>query len=73
MKLADILRSMIVARHLAIADGIVCTDTKARGGSRRANAWLALISRLFTLGIPGGHCTANLTTGIRRMVSSAVA
>jgi integrase len=66
MKLADVSQSMIVARHGAITGGVTIKDSEARGGTRRANAWLTLMSRLFTLGLASGHCTINPTTGIKK-------
>ena len=61
MKLSAFTQAMIVARHKAITSG----DSGRRGGSRRANTWLSLMSRLFTLGMPE-HCSANPVEGIRR-------
>ena len=66
MFLRDISQGMIATRHTEITGGTTSKGSKARGGSRRANMWLALMSRLFTLGIAGGHCTVNPTTGIKK-------
>jgi len=65
MRLADISQAMIAARHKEITGGVRYTDNKARGGSRRANEWLALMSRLFTLGAQHG-CPVNPATGIKK-------
>ena len=61
MKLSAFTQSMIVTRHKAITNG----ESTRRGGSRRANTWLSLMSRLFTLGMPD-HCSANPVEGIKR-------
>lgn len=51
--------------HREITGGTTEKNSSATGGSRRANAWLTLLSRLFTLGVAGGHCTLN-PTGIKK-------
>ena len=61
MKLSAFTQPMIVARHKAITNG----ESTRRGGSRRANTWLSLMSRLFTLGMPD-HVQANPVEGIKR-------
>ena len=61
MKLSSFTQSMMVTHHKAITSG----DSGRRGGARRANTWLALMSRLFTLGMPD-HCTSNPVEGIKR-------
>ena len=57
LRLTEITQAMIVQRH---------RDITASGGSRRANYWLAMMSRLFTLGMGQGHCTLNPCTGIKK-------
>jgi hypothetical protein len=57
MKLTDISQSMIATRHRDITGGT--GGKKAPGGQTRANYFLALLSRLFTLGENQGHCTRN--------------
>ena len=66
MKLTEITQAMLVARHKEITGGVRIGQGRARGGSRRANAWLTLMSKLFQLGIIDGHCTVSPTTGIKK-------
>ena len=66
MKLTAVTQPMVVTRHGQITDGTIDGTGSVRGGTRRANAWLSLMSRLFTLGIQEGHCTSNPTVGIKK-------
>ena len=65
-KLTAVTHAMVVARHTAITGGFQSDESMARGGTRRANAFLSLMSRLFTLGIGQGQCTMNPASGIKK-------
>jgi integrase len=65
LPLSEITQAMIVSRHREITGGILIKGTQVRGGSRRANEWLALMSRLFSLGANHG-CPTNPVTGIKK-------
>lgn len=66
LKLTEINEKMVLRRFTEITGGTKPIDDKAPGGSQRANSWLALMSRLFTLGIKHNHCTTNPASGIER-------
>lgn len=56
MKLPDISQGMVATRHSEIT----------LGAPAGANRWLALMSKLFELGIVQGHCVLNPAKGIKR-------
>lgn len=66
MRLADISHNMVAARHREITGGVTVKGTPVRGGAARANQWLALMSKLFELGMTQGHCTLNAAKGVKK-------